>query len=144
MNRRYGVKIARPCPRKWENLKSSGSCTSRYCDACQLHVHDLSAMNPRERRAFLAQPGRKCGALVIPVTRRQSHLLRRTGLILASMLALFLPACATSREKEQSCPLPAVEDKNIRTVEDGKSMMTVGMIVTQERPLWKRILWPWN
>lgn len=138
MNRHRGVKIESPCPKKWEDLSGCGS--RRFCDACQLHVHDLSAMNRRELRSFLAQPGRKCGAFPVPA-RRASRFLRRAGLLIASLL--FLPACASTRTREVTCPPPAVEDKNVLSPDDGKTMM-LGGVMFGERPLWKRILWPFN
>lgn len=140
MKRRYGVRIGQPCPMKWEELKGDGR--RRYCESCELHVHDLSAMSRGERKALLATPERKCGAFTVPQRSRFARMLSRAGILAASLTAMFLPACAT-RENERVVPPAVHESKDVVKTEDGKEMMTVGILV-EERPLWKRILWPFN
>lgn len=51
--------IEKPCPVKWESMV--GDEKRRFCEHCQLHVHNLSAMTTSERDDVLA-PGseRKC------------------------------------------------------------------------------------
>ncbi|HRJ73126.1 MAG TPA: hypothetical protein PLS03_12955 [Terrimicrobiaceae bacterium] len=62
------------------------------------------------------------------------------------MLALTsLAGCATVKQQSIT-PAPMEDNKNVRTPEnlhDGKSFETVGALIIEERPLWKRILWPW-
>ena len=48
------IPIASPCSADWRTMKASD--TKRFCDACQKHVHDLSAMTPEGARALLASP----------------------------------------------------------------------------------------
>ena len=45
------TEITAPCPMSWANMK--GGNTRRYCDACELHVHDLSAMTAQEAETLL-------------------------------------------------------------------------------------------
>ena len=35
----------------------SGDAKRRFCEHCQLHVHNLSAMSPGERTQFVAESG---------------------------------------------------------------------------------------
>src|SRR4051812_17390707 len=59
MNSRYVPAIEKPCPMKWENMQ--GDEKRRFCEHCQLHVHNLSAMSPEERRETLAPgPEHRC------------------------------------------------------------------------------------
>ena len=48
------IPIASPCGADWRTMKPSD--TKRFCDTCQKHVHDLSAMTPEGARALLASP----------------------------------------------------------------------------------------
>jgi len=45
------VLTSTPCPKQWAELV--GDDTRRYCDECQLHVHNLSAMTRGEGERFL-------------------------------------------------------------------------------------------
>lgn len=45
--------IAKPCPKKWGDM--TGDSKRRFCEHCQLHVHNLSAMAPGERVQFVAE-----------------------------------------------------------------------------------------
>jgi len=46
--------IASPCGADWRTMKPSDK--KRFCDACQKHVHDLSALTEGEARAVLHAP----------------------------------------------------------------------------------------
>jgi hypothetical protein len=48
------IPIASPCGADWRMMKPTD--TKRFCDSCQKHVHDLSAMTKAEARAVLASP----------------------------------------------------------------------------------------
>ena len=146
-------KIQSPCPKRWSEL--DGDNERRFCSECQLHVHNLSAMSTRERSDFLRSSGRKCGAYpkapetqtVRPHSRRPLALVRifRPAMAgLAFLVALFASGCATTYRKDPNCPAPDYKAFTpAEKGEGGKEVMTVGMIV-EERPLWKRILWPWG
>lgn len=59
MNTRFVPTIEKPCPASWDAMQ--GDEKKRYCERCQLHVHNLSAMTPSEQREVLALgTGRKC------------------------------------------------------------------------------------
>ena len=54
------ISIASPCSADWNQM--AGDARSRFCAACKLHVHDLSAMTATEATALLrtAGQGRVC------------------------------------------------------------------------------------
>ena len=53
------LEIANPCPKSWGELTGDG--TRRYCDACELHVTNLSAMRRSAAQEFLDRAmGRTC------------------------------------------------------------------------------------
>lgn len=47
------VKIAAPCPMKWEDM--AGDDKRRFCHHCQLHVHNFSAMTEDEAENLLRE-----------------------------------------------------------------------------------------
>ncbi len=57
------IRIASPCDVPWDAMK--GDDRRRYCDRCELHVHNISAMTRAEAEAFLQSAlsagGRVCG-----------------------------------------------------------------------------------
>jgi hypothetical protein len=53
------IRIASPCDASWEEMQ--GDERSRFCDQCQLHVYNLSAMTAPEAAALVQQKeGRLC------------------------------------------------------------------------------------
>jgi hypothetical protein len=111
-------RIAKPCPKNWNEM--SGDAKRRFCEHCQLHVHNLSAMSERERGEFVAESGGKAciayelrgdGSMVTP--SRWSWLfapLRRFQQAGTALLAACLPmafsACSTTRKTTLGAPLP--------------------------------------
>lgn len=56
-------RIDRPCPLHWNALPDAGGA---HCGPCNKHVHNLSAMNERERTEFLARSeGAVCVAYAV-------------------------------------------------------------------------------
>ena len=53
--------IPRPCDRSWEAM--AGDDRRRFCETCGQHVHDLSAMGPRQVRRLLRRAMRDSGRL---------------------------------------------------------------------------------
>ena len=102
-------RIETPCPKRWETMR--GDSKRRFCDHCQLHVHNLSAMSEKDHEHFIATCGghacivyevRSDGSMVTP--SRWSWLLlpfQRLRWSVAAVLAAFLPflfsSCATRR-----------------------------------------------
>jgi hypothetical protein len=118
------LEVQTPCPKRWEELQ--GGNQRRFCQECQLHVHNLSAMSSRERERFVAQAGsgRQCiayelrpdGSMVTPSP--WSSLLRpfqRVQWVALAFLAAILPfafsSCATRRPVigrfDKKCDAPA-------------------------------------
>lgn len=53
------IEVAAPCPARWEDMK--GDERRRFCEQCQLHVYDLSALSRPDAERFVAQAeGRAC------------------------------------------------------------------------------------
>jgi len=85
------LRIASPCPMKWENMP--GTDRLRHCASCNLNVHNFAAMTPSEIGEVLAaSEGRVCGRLV---QRRQRRRRFRTA-VLAAFLSLSLSATSTA------------------------------------------------
>lgn len=56
------IQIASPCPSSWAQMK--GDDKVRFCEHCQLHVYNLSAMTREEGQRLLNQKeGRLCATL---------------------------------------------------------------------------------
>lgn len=81
------LRFAYVCPLAWEKLMTQ-SATSRYCDACQLTVTDLSAMSKTEADTFLgSQTGSVCVRIARDAAGRSIH--RRSALAgIATVAAL--------------------------------------------------------
>lgn len=50
--RREDIAIETPCGMSWEGMKPA-DMKRRFCDACKMHVHDLSSMTRREAKQLL-------------------------------------------------------------------------------------------
>jgi len=59
------LRIAKPCPKKWDEMH--GTAKKRFCEHCQLHVHNLSEMSERERNDAITRTG---GQLCIAYIQR--------------------------------------------------------------------------
>lgn len=54
------IKVASPCSEKWESMR--GDERRRFCEKCQLHVHDLRSLSETEATELLrGASGRVCG-----------------------------------------------------------------------------------
>jgi hypothetical protein len=118
MNSRFVPKIEKPCPANWDEMK--GDEKRRFCERCQLHVHNLSAMTAKEQREVVGTTtGRVCvsytakkNATPVPTTewlRSQQSPWWKRGMMamVASFIALFASQC-TRRTTGVMCP-PAQE-----------------------------------
>ena len=101
--------VGTPCPKRWGEL--AGDDKRRFCEQCQLHVHNLSGMSAPEREHFVAESGGKAciayelrpdGSMVTP--SRWGWLLQpvyRFRFAMAAFLAALLPVvftgCASRR-----------------------------------------------
>lgn len=111
------LRVGTPCPKQWDDM--SGDAKRRFCEHCQLHVHNLSAMSRGERDRFVAESRsqaciayelRPDGTMVTPSFWRSVFApFRRVQLavvtILATLLPFLLSACTSRRTLgKMACP----------------------------------------
>lgn len=96
-------RIEKPCPKSWDEM--SGDAKRRFCEHCQLHVHNLSAMSDREREGLMQnRQARVCisyevgrdGSMITPT---KWAWLRKPLRPLAAMLAVMAPALSAACTK---------------------------------------------
>ncbi|MEO6741414.1 MAG: hypothetical protein ABIP20_14285 [Chthoniobacteraceae bacterium] len=109
------LQIGTPCPKNWDDM--AGDAKRRFCEHCQLHVHNLSGMKPGERAQFVAESrGRACityelrpdGTMVTP-SRWNWVLrpLRAFAALIAAMLPFAFSSCAPScTRRTAGVPMP--------------------------------------
>src|ERR1700677_2077073 len=152
--------ITRPCQQDWHAM--SGDDKRRFCEHCQLHVHNLTAMSPREQRDLLSDRGeRTCIAyvkgedvtVVKPGTwfflQRTLPFWRATAAALAAVIPLAISGCATTSPApladQHNCKQPerhAAADKEVAEVSSDKEV-TAGVFIYNP-PLWRRIFVFWD
>lgn len=105
------VEVQNPCHEDWDAMRIEDR--RRYCDRCQEHVHDLSAMSDAEAKDFLrGRAGQEVCVSYVPRTDGTirlsprpapvvpvSRLRRRRPLAVAGM-AMALVACTPHGEHE--------------------------------------------
>jgi hypothetical protein len=114
--------IEKPCPMKWESM--IGNEKRRYCERCQLHVHNLSAMTISERTEVLAPSSEhKC---ISYLTRADANApqgkvrLKLQSLSwlphwLAAIVAIFSSSCVQRYTGAPPPPPPSNSAKNPHT-----------------------------
>ncbi|MCX6848769.1 MAG: hypothetical protein NTY98_07600 [Verrucomicrobia bacterium] len=116
MSRSIVPAIESPCPKEWNQMQGDGKC--RYCEHCQLHVHNLSAMTAHEQRSLFAKAeGRICVAYDESESRpvqlglwrwwQRLTLPMRAGLALVTAFIPILSSC-------RSVPTPPASDPIVR------------------------------
>lgn len=123
--------IGKVCPMSWSSLQ--GDAKKRYCEHCQLHVHNLSAMSDRERDRFVRESGgRACiayrvnadGSLITPLTRwqRATRVFREPKAAAMGLLATLLPflfsACSQTEPMQPTMGVPLPPPTT--DIQDGK------------------------
>lgn len=110
--------IDKPCPVKWETMQ--GDEKRRYCEHCQLHVHNLSAMTTAERNEVLAPSSEhKCISYLTRPGSSAPHGKARLMLQslsslprwLAAIVAIFSSSCAQSY-RSTGVPMPPPENES--------------------------------
>ncbi len=127
--------LAFTCPKRWDEMRVDGD-QRRFCDQCQLHVHDLSAMTRREGQALLVRSqGQLCvsfesradGSMVTRarwrgVARRWQQARRGVLAILAMLTPLAFGGCGSGdkaryeRTGGKVCVAPPEEGKDLTNV----------------------------
>lgn len=117
MKPQFAPSIEKPCPVKWESMV--GDEKRRYCEHCQLHVHNLSAMTTAERNEVLApSPEHKCISYLTRANSPAPHGKARLMLQslsslprwLAAIVAIFSSSC-TQSYRTTGVPLPPPENE---------------------------------
>jgi hypothetical protein len=125
--------IAKPCQANWDEM--TGDDRRRLCAQCNQHVHNLSALTPRELKRFVEErDGTECISYVfredgtIVIASRWAwwwSWLRPLRRGMAWMLAVLLPSmfggCASDRGRSRTggvvmagTPPPPAEMKTVR------------------------------
>jgi hypothetical protein len=124
----------------------AGGSKRRFCEHCQLDVHNLSAMSQGERDRFVAESGgRACiayelradGSMVTPsLWRRVSAPFWRVQLaivaVLTTVLPFFFTACATRRTLGYGVAAQAHAHQDGASL-DQTSSVTVGVPLLPEK-----------
>lgn len=109
MTKETAPQINNPCPQSWKEM--TGDKTKRFCTDCNLHVHNLSELNYRERQELYSRSSSHLcvtyqkssdGSLIsypdLPLIPRVKSRLRSVFLTLvATLIPFFLSACRTGR-----------------------------------------------
>ncbi len=138
------LQIAKPCPKSWKGM--AGDSKKRFCEHCQLHVHNLSEMSGQERKDFVsASGGRLCiayvrrtdGSMVTPSlwgTLRRQFDRARWGVAagLAALLPFAFTGCATKDAAGNNAACDPHLQKTARKTPEGE--MTLGMPMPVPEP----------
>ena len=125
----------------------TGDSKRRFCEQCQLHVHNLSAMSPREVDAFVEEThGRECISYEV---RADGTMITRTFwsrfaapfcnlrgaamAVLATVLPFLFSACANRRLAGGICPPDGKTSYKANKTVRGEAM-TVGQVGKPQPP----------
>src|SRR6266446_715495 len=111
------VEIKSPCPKLWQEME--GNRKTRFCDQCELHVHNLSAMSPdkveqliargRNKRVCISYALRPDGKMMTQWDILRYALGRSLRRALAWVFAIFSPlafsACETQDQAAKQTQL---------------------------------------
>lgn len=150
MNLKIVPKIAKPCPANWDDMQ--GDDKRRFCEHCQLHVHNLSAMPLKEQREVLTSKNEhKCITYIASTDAIQmepakwlnwqanSWTLRKIAAIFVTMLS-FMGASCQSTTKSETLPHSTGGISTPSLVSDHDAKRTMGAPVMPLRPFWKKLL----
>jgi len=62
------ISIKTPCPKSWDEMQ--GDARTRFCTACSLHVHNLSALTRAEGESLVRARSAEGGRLCVTYARR--------------------------------------------------------------------------
>lgn len=162
MNTQFVPRIEKPCPASWDEMR--GDDKRRFCEHCQLHVHNLTATTFEEQKSVLEPVNeRKCVSYIAtqsakPVDARMWIRLqsmtgwhRAVAAMLAAAFSLFSTSCRTtgtpmppsdtSPRKMGKMQVKAVPDtKPVIEMESGKQRLMGSPVVPPPAPWWKKML----
>jgi len=135
------LRIASPCSVGWERM--SGDDRVRFCDQCNLHVYNISAMTSEQAAALIAgAQGRVCARLYrradgtiltrdCPVGLRalRRRISKRAGAVLAALLSLCSGVFAQTQSKRGKTCTPAISVKTTKAA-DKTERGTLSGVVT--------------
>jgi hypothetical protein len=135
------VHIASPCHESWDAM--SGDEARRFCDVCDKHVHDLSAMRHDDAAALLRERGE---GLCVRYTAEADGTLRFRDLVPAASLtrrvlrtvfaSALLAACTPHGPDLQGLGEAVLESlrEDVRPTPDGGCELTTGPLTTFHLP----------
>ncbi len=145
-------RLDKPCSQDWE--KMTGDDRRRFCEHCQLHVHNLSAMTEREQVTLLSRKTERACITYIDSTdvlhvrtgswlalQRFALPLRSAALLMAGILPAFFTGCTTSTKSTEPPPPSPPAMHQHAADDDGKRTMGLPAYYP---PLWQRILMFWK
>jgi hypothetical protein len=157
METRFVPKITEPCGRRWSEMAVYDK--KSYCEHCQLHVHNFSAMSPKEQREVL-KPGEGSVCVTyrvdpgtVPVSAGKWVIIQRAVMplkacaaVMAVLMATLLPSHAA--DKDKAIPPPStVATASASSAKEAQdvdySKMPLG-IICEPPALWRRILFFWR
>jgi len=138
---KYPPQIKTPCPKRWEDMR--GDAATRFCDHCQLHVQNLSAMSQRDaadvvrrshtERVCVTYTRRSDGSMVTRwdniVQLLFGPIRRGFAWLLAASVPFVLSACQTQSQfmGEVSPGCKAPPQKKIAAAEEEHVIVTGGI-----------------
>jgi hypothetical protein len=162
MNTRFVPRIEKPCPMDWNAME--GDEKRRFCEHCQLHVNNLSAMTTQEQVELMKSPGeRKCVTYTAPSNARPvdagtwltfqsaTGWRKAVAAMLAAAFSMFATSCRTTGtpipSSEPKTKLGKMEVKAEKPTEPEKPLIfgdpknpIAGGIMCPPTPWWKKIL----
>jgi hypothetical protein len=131
----------------------TGDERRRFCEHCQLHVHNLTAMSEREQIELLSRRDEKNCITYIDRSdalhvRTDSWIalqrlllpFRGAALLLATLLPSLFTGCATTPQPEQP---PTQPPAIYQPASDGDGKRTMGA-PCYNPPLWRKIFMFWK
>ena len=92
-----GLEFSFKCPRRWEDLETTGNDTVRFCDDCRKHVHHCGSIGEARRQAGLG----KCIAVDSRLTRQPGDIQPPVRMM---TMGVLLPRISESPEPEEVDP----------------------------------------
>ncbi|MBX3119133.1 MAG: hypothetical protein KF784_08720 [Fimbriimonadaceae bacterium] len=144
MNNKYRnlnqLNVQKPCPKEWDAMH--GDDKKRFCDHCQKHVHNISAMNKEDAERLLAN---RTGAICVRYTQEADGRLvttdrlsgwRKFALLASGVAAIVgLSGCQMTTTGETAGSAPDVSTNRALVGEvPAQNTTTMGKVPVQPEP----------